>query len=122
MGIVHRGDSNWMRRGRTTANAYGNYLESRDSRTGWQHSQPGRARPTAATYDAGAVGWAEAADTTRPCTMWPARGGDDAIGPCSAGPAPRDVEGLMLPGDPASKNIEPNAGLVVLSSTRKIQA
>ena len=75
--------------------------------------------PLAATCEAGAAGWAEAADATGPCSVWPARGGADAIGPCSAGPAPGDVDGLMLPGDPAGKNLEPNAGVAVLSSPKK---
>jgi hypothetical protein len=73
--------------------------------------------PLVATCEVGAASWAEAADVTGQCSMWSTR--VDAIGPCSAGPVLADVDRLILPGDPACKNLDPNAGVAVLSSPSK---
>jgi hypothetical protein len=74
--------------------------------------------PLVATCEVGAASWAEAADVTGQCSMWSTRG-VDATGPCSVGPVLGDVDGLIHPGDPACKNLDPNAGVAVLSSPNK---
>jgi hypothetical protein len=57
--------------------------------------------PLVASCEVGAASWAEATDVTGQCSMWSTR-----------------VDAILL-GDPACKNLDPNAGVAVLSSPSK---